>query len=154
MDSSWKARFPPTVSKACSRCHSRKVKCDLQVPRCSTCLKQNEQCNITDCVTYSYAAVKSLQDHITVLQGKIDSLSHTTTQPTQISSDTVRFNDVRKEAEEIGVLAIGRPNHYSDSIYSESCSAPYSLQQKTADSLQWEVRQVQPLPESFSGKSV
>ncbi|KAF6843070.1 branched-chain amino acid [Colletotrichum musicola] len=118
MDPSWDSRFPPTVSKACSRCHARKVKCDLQVPRCSTCQKQNEQCNITECVTYSYAAVKSLQDRVRELQEKLDELSN---QHARVPESS-RFGDVRREGEEIGVLAIGRPNAHADKIYMGSAT--------------------------------
>ncbi|KAL0941806.1 branched-chain amino acid [Colletotrichum truncatum] len=122
MDPSWEARFPPTASKACSRCHSRKVKCDLTVPRCSACQKQNEQCNITECVTYSYAAVKSLQDRIKELQAKVDSLSQGTAEQPPQDLEASRFGDLRKEAEEIGVLAIGRPNSYVDRLYLGSAT--------------------------------
>ncbi|KAF4895208.1 Transcriptional activator protein acu-15 [Colletotrichum fructicola] len=122
MDPSWDAQFPPTVSKACSRCHARKVKCDLRVPQCSACEKHNEQCNITERVTYSYAAVKSLQDKIRDLQATINSLTQDAeTQPAE-APDVSRFGDVRKEAEEIGVLAIGRPNSYADRIYMGSAT--------------------------------
>ncbi|KAI8167429.1 hypothetical protein K4K49_006982 [Colletotrichum sp. SAR 10_70] len=122
MDPSWDAQFPPTVSKACNRCHARKVKCDLRVPQCSACEKHNEQCNITERVTYSYAAVKSLQDKIRDLQATINSLTQDAeTQPAE-APDVSRFGDVRKEAEEIGVLAIGRPNSYADRIYMGSAT--------------------------------
>ncbi|KAI8241035.1 hypothetical protein K4K55_012934 [Colletotrichum sp. SAR 10_96] len=122
MDPSWDAQFPPTVSKACNRCHARKVKCDLRVPQCSACEKHNEQCNITERVTYSYAAVKSLQDKIRDLQATINSLTQDgETQPAE-APDVSRFGDVRKEAEEIGVLAIGRPNSYADRIYMGSAT--------------------------------
>ncbi|KAI8202683.1 hypothetical protein KHU50_004716 [Colletotrichum sp. SAR 10_65] len=122
MDPSWDAQFPPTVSKACNRCHARKVKCDLRVPQCSACEKHNEQCNITERVTYSYAAVKSLQDKIRDLQATINSLTQDAeTQPAE-APDVSRFDDVRKEAEEIGVLAIGRPNSYADRIYMGSAT--------------------------------
>ncbi|KAK2029288.1 hypothetical protein LX32DRAFT_589041 [Colletotrichum zoysiae] len=122
MDPSWETRFPPTVSKACSRCHARKVKCDLRVPQCSACRRQNEQCNITDRVTYSYAAVKSLQDQITELQSRLDSISRNSSDQPAKASELGHFDDVRKEAEEIGVLAIGRPNSYSERIYMGSAS--------------------------------
>ncbi|KAI8294970.1 hypothetical protein K4K59_004877 [Colletotrichum sp. SAR11_240] len=122
MDPRWDAQFPPTVSKACNRCHARKVKCDLRVPQCSACEKHNEQCNITERVTYSYAAVKSLQDKIRDLQATINSLTQDAeTQPAE-APDVSRFGDVRKEAEEIGVLAIGRPNSYADRIYMGSAT--------------------------------
>lgn len=94
-------------------------KCDLRVPRCSTCHKQNEQCNITDRVTYTYAAVQSLQDRIIELQAKLDAVSEATASQTGPISEPGQFNDVRKEAEEIGVLAIGRPSGYSERIYSK-----------------------------------
>ncbi|KAK1498487.1 hypothetical protein CTAM01_07216 [Colletotrichum tamarilloi] len=118
MDPTWESRFPPTVSKACSRCHARKVK----VPRCSTCHKQNEQCNITDRVTYTYAAVKSLQDRIIELQARLDGVSEATASQTGPIAGPGQFDDVRKEAEEIGVLAIGRPSGYSERIYMGSAT--------------------------------
>ncbi|KAJ5015604.1 hypothetical protein K4K57_012910 [Colletotrichum sp. SAR 10_99] len=122
MDPSWDAQFPPTVSKACNRCHARKVKCDLRVPQCSACEKHNEQCNITERVTYSYAAVKSLQDKIRDLQATINSLTQDAETQSAEAPDVSRFGDVRKEAEEIGVLAIGRPNSYADRIYMGSAT--------------------------------
>ncbi|KAK1728585.1 fungal-specific transcription factor domain-containing protein [Colletotrichum acutatum] len=122
MDPTWESRFPPTVSKACSRCHARKVKCDLRVPRCSTCEKQNEQCNITDRVTYTYAAVKSLQDRIIELQVRLDTVSEATASQTGPVAGPGQFDDVRKEAEEIGVLAVGRPSGYSERIYMGSAT--------------------------------
>ncbi|KAK1589990.1 fungal-specific transcription factor domain-containing protein [Colletotrichum navitas] len=76
------------------------LKCDLR----------NEQCNITDRVTYPYAAVKSLQDRIAELQNRLDILSRN-------SSD-----QPPRQAEEIGVLAIGRPNSYSERIYMGSAT--------------------------------
>lgn len=66
-------------------------------------------------MTYSYAAVKSLQNRVKELQEKLDELSH---QQAAVP-DSDRFGDVRREAEEIGVLAIGRPNIHADKIYSE-----------------------------------
>lgn len=96
-------------------------KCDLRVPRCSTCERQNEQCNITDRVTYTYAAVKSLQDRIIELQARLDAVSEATASQTGPVVGPGQFHDVRKEAEEIGVLAIGRPSGYSERIYSK-CS--------------------------------
>ncbi|OHE97982.1 hypothetical protein CORC01_06651 [Colletotrichum orchidophilum] len=108
MDPTWESQFPPTVSKACSRCRARKVK--------------NEQCNITDCVTYTYAAVKSLQHRISQLEFRLNaSPEGTASQPAPVA-ETGQFDDVRKAAEEIGVLAIGRPSGYSDRIYMGSAT--------------------------------
>ncbi|KAK2003493.1 hypothetical protein LX36DRAFT_677598 [Colletotrichum falcatum] len=98
------------------------LKCDLLVPRCSTCHRQNEQCNITYRVTYSYAAVKSLQDRITELQNRLDGISRNSSDQPARASEPGRFDDVRKEAEEIGVLAIGRPSSYSERMYMGSAT--------------------------------
>ncbi|KAG9256609.1 fungal-specific transcription factor domain-containing protein [Emericellopsis atlantica] len=125
----------PSVSKACARCHARKVKCDQKVPRCAACTRQNEECNITDCVSYPYSAVLALQTEIEHLKARL--------QQTQIASETYkdppradngsRFprqasdEDVNgslpgKEAEEVGVLSIGGPSRFTQDQYVGSAA--------------------------------
>ncbi|KAH9223588.1 fungal-specific transcription factor domain-containing protein [Leptodontidium sp. 2 PMI_412] len=51
----------PSSIGACSRCRTRKVKCDGSVPQCAACTKHNTSCDITDHVFYSYETVQRLQ---------------------------------------------------------------------------------------------
>ncbi|KAH7145604.1 fungal-specific transcription factor domain-containing protein [Dactylonectria estremocensis] len=135
----------PSASKACGRCHAKKVKCDQRVPQCSACMRQNEKCNIIDCVAYPFSVVQSLQDQIRSLQGRLDltaaAASHAavTTQlqpapdvpslPGSQGIDVQRNNDKASgpsdglnDSEEIGILAIGGPSLHSDNKYVGSAS--------------------------------
>lgn len=103
----------------------------MAVPRCSACLRQNENCNIIDCVSYPYSEVKKLQDQIDRLQarleaagtepggrgadelsGSVDRASHATAHASRQEVD-----DVRKAAEEVGVLAVAGRNQYLNNTY-------------------------------------
>lgn len=154
----------PSVSKACSRCHARKVKvtshisqsisttssahsgdqCDQKVPRCSACIRQNDKCNITECVAYPFSVVQGLQDQIRHLQARLDLAPVAASHPggesrrlslapdhpplpvqqqeslLQAANDKVNWpSDGLKEAEEVGVLAIGGSNLYSQNKYGK-----------------------------------
>ncbi|KAL6400967.1 hypothetical protein AUP68_16687 [Ilyonectria robusta] len=137
----------PSVSKACSRCHARKVKCDQKVPQCSACIRQNDKCNITECVAYPFSVVQRLQDQIRHLQARLDlapvAASHPGGESQRLSlapdhpplpvqqqesllqavNDKVNWpSDGLKEAEEVGVLAIGGSNLYSQNKYVGSAA--------------------------------
>ncbi|KAH6900005.1 fungal-specific transcription factor domain-containing protein [Thelonectria olida] len=121
----------PSVSKACSRCHARKVKCDQKVPKCSACIRQNDACNITECVAYPFSAIEDLRNQIDHLQARLALVSTTTAQPPLAATlnhlvpprDSPSQNlDLHKEAEEVGVLAIGGPSPHSDSKYVGSAA--------------------------------
>ncbi|KAF3356061.1 hypothetical protein VdG1_06799 [Verticillium dahliae VDG1] len=140
MDIDWSLGFQPSFSKACSRCHSRKVKCDQRVPRCTRCEKQGEECNITEFVAYSYATVGSLQAQIRDLQAKLAIASrnaapnHATitvseaqiampaAPPPPMRAGQAPWVGVGKEAEEVGFLAIGGRNRHSDDKYVGSAT--------------------------------
>ncbi|KXJ88095.1 fungal-specific transcription factor domain-domain-containing protein [Microdochium bolleyi] len=94
----------PSLSRACARCHTRKVKCDLKVPRCTSCTRQDEECNITECVAYSHASVQQLRDELERLRARSSVLERV---PARTSAMTEQ--QVRSEADELGVLAIGGP---------------------------------------------
>ncbi|KAH7256177.1 fungal-specific transcription factor domain-containing protein [Fusarium tricinctum] len=117
----------PAVSKACSRCRARKVKCDLKIPQCSSCVKQNEVCNITDCVSYPYSVVKALQDRINDLEARLH-MAETPNVPVveAISESTLNNQptpaNLQKEAEEVGFLTTGGSDLYSGSKYVGSAA--------------------------------
>ncbi|KAJ0420119.1 fungal-specific transcription factor domain-containing protein [Aspergillus carlsbadensis] len=123
------SQYTPSVIKSCSRCRARKVKCDLKVPQCSACQKHSEACNITEYVAYPYSLVASLHSRVKELEQKLQSYSNQTGSisssdllggaPTQLdnSERPVWSVDVSKEAEEVGVLAIGYGDRYSEKKY-------------------------------------
>jgi hypothetical protein len=45
--------------------------CDLTLPRCSSCVRQNEECNIVDCVAYPYSIVARLEDEVRDLRARL-----------------------------------------------------------------------------------
>jgi hypothetical protein len=47
------------------------LQCDLTLPRCSSCVKQNEECNIVDCVAYPYSVVAKLEDELKSLRARL-----------------------------------------------------------------------------------
>lgn len=121
--------------------------CDLRVPRCSTCERQDEQCNITDCVTYPYAAIESLKSHIRDLETKLEAANRQPSsndhRPQAVSNEfqpprgpssprieqpaTDEFGsswagDIVNEAQELGTLVVGGPDGHSNNIYGESTS--------------------------------
>ncbi|KAH7031455.1 fungal-specific transcription factor domain-containing protein [Microdochium trichocladiopsis] len=97
----------PSLSRACSRCHARKVKCDLRVPRCTACEKQNDECNITECVAYSHSTVQTLLDELHRLRGRLD-----VAESRGPREQSMTEQQVRSEAEELGVLAVGGPRRH------------------------------------------
>ena len=116
--------------------------CDLIVPRCSACKKQGEPCNITEYVAYSYALVERLHSRIQELESKLDSQvgnhhpdqgpsAPTRLDPTAYSRppgvpDKLPWSaDVSKEAEEVGVLAIGFEDQYSQNKYCKYSVLPH-----------------------------
>lgn len=122
-------RAEPSVLKACSRCRSRKVKCDLQMPDCTACVRHEEQCDITDCVAYSHSTVEALFDRIRDLEERIQAGKFNPdtpqAQPNPISEPpqpSAALEDVSKEAEEIGILAVGGPSSLSAGAYVGSAS--------------------------------
>ncbi|OBR09310.1 Branched-chain amino acid [Colletotrichum higginsianum IMI 349063] len=64
----------------------------------------------------------SLQDQIVELQGRLDSLSQDSSNQHATTLEPGRFDNIRKEAEEIGVLAIGIPHSHSERIYMGSAT--------------------------------
>lgn len=67
------------VNNACLECRRAKKKCDLQFPRCSSCLKKNRTCkyvvaNHRKPASQSY--VKSLLDRISVLEQLCETQGH------------------------------------------------------------------------------
>ncbi|KAL2848518.1 fungal-specific transcription factor domain-containing protein [Aspergillus pseudoustus] len=123
------SQYTPSVIKSCARCRARKVKCDLKVPHCSACQKHGEPCNITEYVAYPYSLVASLHSKVKELEQKLQSY------PGQLGPDSSSARlgdahtqldnserpiwsvDVSKEAEEVGVLAIGSGDRYSEKKY-------------------------------------
>ena len=102
------------LSRACARCHARKVKCDLRIPQCTSCQRQQEPCNITECVAYSYDTVQRLVSQIEHLQARLETVTIQNAHPDALSSSAVssRLDEkqVQNEAEELGVLAVGQSN--------------------------------------------
>ncbi|KAL3485693.1 fungal-specific transcription factor domain-containing protein [Aspergillus germanicus] len=119
----------PSVIKSCSRCRARKVKCDLKVPRCSACQRHGEACNITEYVAYPYSLVASLHSRVKELEQKLQSYSNqsgSNSSSALLGDASTQLNnserpiwsvDVSKEAEEVGVLAIGYWDRYSEKKY-------------------------------------
>lgn len=56
--------YEPSSIKSCSKCRSRRVKCDLKAPVCTNCLKHDALCDITDHIYYSFNTMAKLQDKI------------------------------------------------------------------------------------------
>lgn len=99
-------------------------KCDLRVPQCTACARQNEACNITDCVSYPYAVVKGLQDRINDLEARlrlVPTPNETVPEPEPEASDVnpEPRADLQKEAEEVGFLTTGGSDLYSGSKYGK-----------------------------------
>ncbi|KAJ5261079.1 hypothetical protein N7478_011674 [Penicillium angulare] len=119
-------QYTSSVVKSCGRCRTRKVKC-------SACARHNETCNITDYVAYPYSVVEKLHARVQELEQRLLGLRSTSPaanaaepiQPSTINplgqqSTTNRLlwsADVTKEAEEVGVLAIGFQDPYSHTKY-------------------------------------
>jgi hypothetical protein len=117
------------------------------VPRCSACKKQGEPCNITDYVAYSYALVERLHSRIQELESKLDSQASNNNISDQPPNAPVRLDpaaypretdvpeklpwsaDVSKEAEEVGVLAIGFDDRYSQNKYCKSTATSFLFNQ-------------------------
>lgn len=117
----------PVVIKSCSRCRTRKVKCSLQVPQCQACTRHGENCDITDGVAYSYRTVESLFGRIQALEAQLaaatPSAPHAINHATNSASvEQSQDKALSKEAEEIGILAIGGPSSYSEGSYVGSAS--------------------------------
>lgn len=110
-------------------------------------MRQNDDCNITECVFYPYSALQRLQERINELEarpgaiadGAVGAGGDTTddqtldtsqvmmdrpTAPMAVSGppvgDRAESGDetLQREAEEVGVLAIGGLDHYSENKYS------------------------------------
>lgn len=116
----------PTSFRACARCHLRKVKCDGVIPQCGACRRSDAECNITTCVTFSYATVRHLQEQVETLQQQVAQL-HTTSTSERLHGEpleTGHSHDVETQllqaeiprtergtgdfvAEEVGNLALG-----------------------------------------------
>lgn len=63
--------IPPKIIKSCSKCRSRKVKCDMTFPTCNRCERRDEICDICDMILYDYSTVRNLQLLIKDLQKKV-----------------------------------------------------------------------------------
>ncbi|KAF4999918.1 hypothetical protein FGRMN_2156 [Fusarium graminum] len=92
-----------------------------------TCARQNESCNITDCVSYPYAVVKALQDRINDLEARLrlgTTPNETVAVPElePLDRDLEPPADLQKEAEEVGFLATGGSDLYSGSKYVGSAA--------------------------------
>ncbi|CAI7657740.1 unnamed protein product [Penicillium pancosmium] len=122
-------QYTPSVIKSCSRCRARKVKCDLNVPQCSACSKQGETCNITEHAAYPYSLIKELHSRVNELERDLETYANDAggasgnTRPVGISAQQDASEkpswsaNVSKEAEEVGVLAIGFADPYSEMKY-------------------------------------
>lgn len=103
------------------------------MPQCSACERQGEVCNVTEYVAYPYALVESLHSKVKELEDKLAACTNESAhgpsfngsplgpysnrqQPTARESVPA---DVSKEAEEVGVLAIGFADRYSHSKYGK-----------------------------------
>ena len=113
--------------------------CDQKVPRCSACTRQGDECNITECVFYPYSALETLQRRINDLEARLPGSAEgvngaqPAVQPATDDRDAsvgfVGLSDsaeaqhtsasFHKEAEEIGVLAIGGSDIYSRNKYGK-----------------------------------
>lgn len=105
----------------------------MLVPQCSTCTKQNEDCNIVDYVSYPYAEIEKLQNQVAVLHAKLaeaastariqdtvatgPSIDGSAPQDPQYSQNESAADDVLKEAEEVGILAVAGSNQQSQTTY-------------------------------------
>ncbi|KAG4264829.1 hypothetical protein FPRO03_00113 [Fusarium proliferatum] len=120
----------PSVSKACSRSPlwlsaDTESKCDLRAPQCTACARQNEACNITDCVSYPYTVVKALQDRVNDLEARlrlVPTPNETVPEPEPSDVNPEPRADLQKEAEEVGFLTTGGSDLYSGSKYVGSAA--------------------------------
>ncbi|GAA5866474.1 hypothetical protein JCM8547_000636 [Rhodosporidiobolus lusitaniae] len=119
------------LSRACARCHKKKVKCDGALPTCTPCAfsKQGgDGCDVSDCLVYSAAHVASLKTQLTAAQARVQWLEHELDERTDgnaasvetggfIPKTTVALsgagtgipgmdNEVDKLATEVGMLAL------------------------------------------------
>ncbi|ETS87782.1 hypothetical protein PFICI_01610 [Pestalotiopsis fici W106-1] len=91
-------------------------------------MRHGEECNITDCVAYSYRTVEHLLGRIQDLERRLAAVSSTSASEavnrTDRSTSVAQSQDkaLSKEAEEIGILAIGGPSPYSEGAYVGSAS--------------------------------
>lgn len=65
--------IPPKIIKSCSKCRSRRVKCDMSFPTCDRCERRGELCDICDMILYDFSTVRNLQLLIKDLQNKTKS---------------------------------------------------------------------------------
>jgi hypothetical protein len=97
----------------------------MKIPQCTSCKRQNEQCNITECVAYSHASIEYLRGEVHRLQASLELAQHTVATNNQGSTfdapprpTAMTEQQIRREAEELGVLVIGGSrNNNSRSSY-------------------------------------
>ncbi|GAA6022250.1 hypothetical protein JCM10207_008904 [Rhodosporidiobolus poonsookiae] len=70
------SQLPPgaTLSKACSRCHKKKTKCDGRLPRCSPCVAAKgggADCDVRQCISYTATYVEALQAELTAARARV-----------------------------------------------------------------------------------
>lgn len=99
--------------------------CDLKIPQCSACERHGEACNITEFVAYPYSVVEKLHARVQELEQRLHASQSTNQVPStshnvraiQQSSSGAWSADVTREAEEVGVLAIGFQDPHSQGKY-------------------------------------
>lgn len=92
------------------------------MPTCSSCRRQNEPCNIADCVAYPYSVVATLQGKIRNLEYQLEEAKKRNDHQSSSQEEQggrAWAEAIRKEAEEVGTLAIGGVQDGADSQYSE-----------------------------------
>ncbi|KAJ4125757.1 hypothetical protein NW765_001531 [Fusarium oxysporum] len=113
--------------KSSAFCFKSMQSMSVTVPQCTACARQNEACNITDCVSYPYVVVKGLQDRINDLEARlrlVPTPNETVLEPEPEASDVnpEPRADLQKEAEEVGFLTTGGSDLYSGSKYVGSAA--------------------------------
>ncbi|GME28511.1 uncharacterized protein LTHEOB_2532 [Neofusicoccum parvum] len=142
------APIAPTSFRACARCHGRKVKCDGTIPQCGACRRSDQECNITECVTYSYNTVHRLQVQVERLHqqlaqlGSSPSRSRVHSEPleaehrhdveTQLLQTGIPGTErgvddfVAAVAEEVGNLTLGAPDGPSQRYVGSAAGSTFA----------------------------
>ena len=115
------------LANACSRCHTRKIKCDGSLPICSACHKAKySECNVTEGVWWPHTKIQELEDRVRWLEGLVNQAFEGPVEGVETATDMrIRpgpSNPPDQLAEEVGLLSLRGCGSYGQSILPVSPS--------------------------------
>ncbi|KAG0690558.1 hypothetical protein C6P40_002428 [Pichia californica] len=117
----------PSILKSCSKCRSRRVKCDMSLPICDRCKSRGEICDICDMVFYDFSTVRNLQLMLSEFENKSKnnytiSLNNNEKRSNKKSHSTFNTSIEASLSEEVGSLSSTDKNYIgtaSGAIFSK-----------------------------------